>query len=619
MKKCLLLTRVSTKYQDFTPQEVELKEYANKQGYEVVGIISTKESGFRSIEKKDGFRQVKEFFAANSDCRTLIITELSRLSRYNSVLGYIQEYFESNKIQLIVKDIPFRLFNDKGELNDPTGMTFSMFSALASAEMKQKRERFQRAKKALREEGCFVGGKALFGYRIIEIGNKRKALEINQPQADLVRKVFDMYLNGMSIHKIRLECIAKGYDKYLHTASNIQKCLRETAYIGTKTTKNKRKNYQYFELGKTNVEKYITTSYTYSYFPPIVNEEVFNRVQELLTFNCPEKTSKHISILAKLLYVAECDCCLTAEVKKVNSAYACKRECKFQHACGKKRYSTSREILDRVVWSYVRENAEMIEQEQVRNLNTESIVQLEEEIENLRIRIQEKEKGKAKESSLFRAEAITEEEMIFKVAKLNKDIEGFKVAIKNKEAEIESIREFIANKMPESVADIISAAEGNPAEMKKYVNRFIKKIVIHLSDRYHSILEVIPKKYMGATKAQSFVVPVIDEDEDGNIIDGGYEEVHIQDMSFEVNDSDYIVIDKKRKLAYAIDNTIQAHSVKYNRDKRCLIYANNYDWDVLLSADSLTGFFVMSQSPNDKIVRKLKESYNINFKPLVYR
>ena len=50
MKKCLLLTRVSTKYQDFTPQEEDLKKYANDLGYEVAGIISTKESGFRTID-----------------------------------------------------------------------------------------------------------------------------------------------------------------------------------------------------------------------------------------------------------------------------------------------------------------------------------------------------------------------------------------------------------------------------------------------------------------------------------------------------------------------------------------------------------------------------------------
>ena len=294
MKKCLLLTRVSTKYQDFTPQETDLKKYANDLGYEVAGIISTKESGFRTIEKKDGFRQVQEFFTTNLDCRTLIITELSRLSRYDYVLLYCKEYFKEHKIQLIVKDISFRLFDDNGFCNSSTEMTFTMFAAIASAEMQQKRDRFQRAKIALREEGYVVGGRALFGYNIVEIAGKRTTLEINEAQAEQVKQVFEMYLSGKSIHKIKVECIAQGFDGYLHATTNIQKCLRETAYIGTKTTNNKRRNYQFYELGKKDVDEYIVSSYTYNHYPQIVDTDIFNRVQNLLTSNCPEKSSRHI-------------------------------------------------------------------------------------------------------------------------------------------------------------------------------------------------------------------------------------------------------------------------------------------------------------------------------------
>ena len=126
MNKCLLLTRVSTKYQDFTPQEEDLKKYANELGYEVVDIISTKESGFRTIERKDGFRQVKEFFATHPDCRTLIITELSRLSRYDDVLIHCKTYFKEHKIQLIVKDINFRLFDENGNYNYSSDITYNI-------------------------------------------------------------------------------------------------------------------------------------------------------------------------------------------------------------------------------------------------------------------------------------------------------------------------------------------------------------------------------------------------------------------------------------------------------------------------------------------------------------
>ena len=617
MKKCLLLTRVSTKYQDFTPQEEDLRKYASDLGYEVVGIISTKESGFRTIERKDGFRQVKEFFATNPDCRTLIITELSRLSRYDDVLIHCKTYFKENKIQLIVKDISFRLFDDNGNYNYATDITFNMFATIASAEIQQKRDRFARAKTALRENGYVVGGKALFGYNIVQVEGKRKTLEINESEAEQIRKVFELYRDGKSISKIKVECIAMGFSVYLHSTTNIQKCLRETAYIGTKTTNNKRRNYQYYELGKTDVDEYVVSSYTYNHYPQIVDIELFNKVQEMLTINCPEKSSKHLSILAKLLYIAECDCALIAEVKK-DSAYACKRECRFQNACGKKRYSVSMRILDNVVWQYLKENVALIEQEQMKNLSVETITKLEQEIGNLEVKIAEKEKERAKENDLYRIDAITLSELENRVVFIKKDIGSLRSAIKNKQSEIDSIRDFIANRMSENVADIILSAEGNPVEMKKYVNRFISKIVVHLSNHYYTILEIKPKKYMGNTKSQSIAVPVIDEDEDGNIIDGGYKVIQVNDMKFEINDSDYIVIAKKKKFAYAIDNAIQAHSVKYNREDECFVYSNNFYWDVPLSVDTLTGLYLISQSSNENNVKTLRESFDINFKALKY-
>ena len=617
MNKCLLLTRVSTKYQDFTPQEEDLKKYANELGYEVVDIISTKESGFRTIERKDGFRQVKEFFATHPDCRTLIITELSRLSRYDDVLIHCKTYFKEHKIQLIVKDINFRLFDENGNYNYSSDITFNLFATIASSEMQQKKDRFQRAKTALREEGYIVGGRPRYGYKIVEVAGKRKTLEIVEKQAEQIRQVFDMYLKGKSIHKVKVECIAKGFDTYFHASTNIQKCLRESAYIGTKTTNNKRKNYQYYELGKSDVDEYVTSSYTYNNYPQIVDTDIFNKVQELLTTNCPEKSSKHISILAKLLYVAECDCSLIAEVKKYPD-YACKRECKFNNACGKKRYALSMNIADSVVWDYLKENVELIEQEQLRTLNAESIANLQQEIANIEIKVAEKEKEQAKEVNLYRIEAITLTELESRVSVIKKDIGSLKSAIKNKQAEIETIKDFLANHLNESVSEMILAAEGNKAEMKKYVNRFIRKIVVHLSDHFHTILDVMPKKHLGTIKGRSFVVPVLEEDENGNIIESGYEELQTQDLSLEINDSDYIVIDKKRKIAFAIDNTVMAHSVVYDREQKEFIYANNFNGGKSLSTATLIGFFMISQSSNEAAVKALKESYGITFKALNY-
>ena len=61
-KNCIILTRVSTSQQDYQFQLDALYKYAKELGLNKPLIdISTKESGFGSMESKDGFKRVIEF------------------------------------------------------------------------------------------------------------------------------------------------------------------------------------------------------------------------------------------------------------------------------------------------------------------------------------------------------------------------------------------------------------------------------------------------------------------------------------------------------------------------------------------------------------------------------
>jgi len=528
--------------------------------YDVEDIISTKESGFRSIEKKEGFCKVKEYFAKHPDCKTLIITELSRLSRYDYILLYIREYLKENHIQLFVKDINFKLFDDDGICNSNAELVFSIHASIAASEMQQKRDRFNRAKVALREDGFVVGGRPLFGYKIQEVEAKRKSLVIDPFQAEQIKKIFQMYVSGLSIPKIRREAVAQNLDPYFHALTNVQKCLRESAYIGTKTTKNKRKNYQYFELGKETAEPYITSSYTYSY-PQIIDRELFDKVQQMLSAkNTSDKASKHISILSKLLRPVECGCCLVAE-RKQYPTYACKRECKFNHACNKKRYSISMNLVDGVIWEYLKENIEYLEQEQVNNLNEENLSALDMEIGNLNAKIADREKDMGRESTIFRAESLIDEKAALaryekNILKIKQDIDGYKSAIRSRESKKNEIKEFLENRIDENIAEIISHIANNPAEKQKYIRRFIDKIRIHLSDYRYTVMEVYCKRAMGHD--------VFSETEGLYI------------------DAEYILIDKKSKRVLIVDNDIKFEN------KGFLLAGNHWDLATVFTRQPLT-------------------------------
>ena len=134
-------------------------------------------------------------------------------------------------------------------------------------------------------------------------------------------------------------------------------------------------------------------------------------------------------------------------------------------------------------------------------------------------------------------------------------------------------------------------------------------------DHAHSC--IFSGDWFGAEKKDGYFAKLI-KDEDGNIIEGGYRIINTEEMHYEVNDNDYIIIDKKRKLAFAIDNTIQAHSVAYNRDEDVFIYANNNDWDVLLNIEQLIIFYQISRLSNDNAPKLSEQGFNIIFKTLKY-
>ncbi|MCD7932987.1 MAG: recombinase family protein [Tannerellaceae bacterium] len=155
----MVLTRVSTNKQDFDPQTNDLKDWATQLGYKDIYSIGTKESGFKGFDTKEGFRQVRLFVEESPEYRTILITELSRLSRAKRTLFKIKDWLEENKIQLKVKDISFDLFDEYGSVSLASDLTFTMFASMAESEMETKKLRFKRALKDLHKNGLSITGK----------------------------------------------------------------------------------------------------------------------------------------------------------------------------------------------------------------------------------------------------------------------------------------------------------------------------------------------------------------------------------------------------------------------------------------------------------------------------
>ncbi|MFK1872698.1 recombinase family protein [Bacteroides fragilis] len=138
---CIVLTRVSTNQQDYTAQVDDLTNWANSLGFTNIKVISTKESGFKTFDLKEGFKQVVDFISCNKEYKTILVTELSRLSRRQTVLFQIKQYLVDNKIQLFVKDISFSLFDANGMSNFATDIIFNTFASMTEHEMNTKKSK----------------------------------------------------------------------------------------------------------------------------------------------------------------------------------------------------------------------------------------------------------------------------------------------------------------------------------------------------------------------------------------------------------------------------------------------------------------------------------------------
>ena len=78
MEKVVILGRVSTDQQSYERQVIELTDYCNKVGWEVVEVFTNKVSGAETIENRKEILEMIDFIKKN-DIRRVVCLEISRL------------------------------------------------------------------------------------------------------------------------------------------------------------------------------------------------------------------------------------------------------------------------------------------------------------------------------------------------------------------------------------------------------------------------------------------------------------------------------------------------------------------------------------------------------------
>lgn len=566
--ECIILTRVSTQKQDFEAQNLDLTTYAKELGFTNITIIATKESGFKIYDNKEGFGLVLEHLKDNPACKTILVTELSRVGRNRKVITDIEYYLRNNKINLIIKDTKLSLFDNNGNITQGSEFMFPIYATMAESEMKQKKERFSRAKRKFFSEGISITGTVLFGYnRVLNPEINRNVYQINPEKAEQIKTIFQWYISGIdgdtsksSVSLITLECIKKGFDNYLHSKRNVNKCLKEEAYTGQKTTNNKMKNPEFWEYGNKTATRYINADNYVIKYPVILSNEVFKSVQmKLKERNSATDKSKHTTILSKMLVCPECNHYYRGEymIKQgdIKHFYRCSHSKAIVKPCINKS-TLSMLQLDSVIWSFVKQNVSELVDNVNNSLLAIDITEIKQQIENLKNKILEYENDKDTETVIFRSS-------IRKTTNRDLTIDNYEQKINSIDLKIEQIENLI-NERIELINDIelnqkedkqdiknkIIDIENNKAELKKYIRLLIKKIIPIYSDRSYTVINLKSIENLGSSLNLG-----------GNWSNG------IPEMKSNVSEIDYFVIINKK------DN--HRIKVKYIENNNNVIFENN--------------------------------------------
>ena len=123
MTKAVIYSRVSSEgnRQDTERQTNELIEYANKMGYELVGVYEEKVSGYKKNEDRPVFSKMLEEIEKGTIDK-ILVWELSRIGR--SVIQSLQniQLLTDKKVSIYIKNFNLETLND-----DKTPNSLSMF------------------------------------------------------------------------------------------------------------------------------------------------------------------------------------------------------------------------------------------------------------------------------------------------------------------------------------------------------------------------------------------------------------------------------------------------------------------------------------------------------------
>ena len=287
--------------------------YAERMGYTVIkSYIDRARSGTEAEHRTDFQKMIADSAGKHFDA--VLVWKLDRFARNRYDSAIYRAKLKKHGVQLISVNEPIS--------DDPSGILLeSLIEGFAEYYSANLSQNVRRGIRVALEHGNYIGGIAPLGYRA-----ENGKITVDPKEADAVRRIFDMYADGVPCREIAERINAMGIrprlsDRFKATSFSV--ILKNRKYIGEYVAKD---GTEYPDL-----------------YPPIVDRALFDSVQRKIDANKRAPAAgkaKAAYILQGKLFCGHCGAPMVGESGRsktgdVHYYYACAQKKKL-HTCKKK-------------------------------------------------------------------------------------------------------------------------------------------------------------------------------------------------------------------------------------------------------------------------------------------
>ena len=231
--EAVIYARVSStdESQSFDRQLDDLKKWSKYKNLEIVKTFAEKVSGFRKgLDERVEFNKMQSFIEKES-IKHILVSELSRISRrYIDTVNFINNC-SKNGINIHIKKEGLSTLNDDGTENATVQMMVGMLSSMAQQESESLSYRIKSGKKFAASNGGDFN-KKIYGYDSVD-GRP----VINEEQAILVSKMFEMLLQGIGLRSIS-NYLNINYVTKRWTSASVHSIVKNSFFCGKRKYKD---------------------------------------------------------------------------------------------------------------------------------------------------------------------------------------------------------------------------------------------------------------------------------------------------------------------------------------------------------------------------------------------